>query len=60
MYLRLEIHPFLQGRIAIGSAERLPFKRLMQMHAILDKVDREKEENLSKLEKQKNSIRKRF
>ena len=39
--LRLEIHPFL--KVPLGSADRLSFRKLVQMHAILDKVDLDKE-----------------
>lgn len=51
LFLRLEIHPFLKGRLPIGSAECLPVKKLVQLHAILDKVDHDKAESMAELEK---------
>lgn len=51
-FLRVDLHPHLKGRLRLGDAERLSLRRLVQLHALLDKVDKETAEQLEKLKKQ--------
>lgn len=49
-FLRLELHPFLRGRVALDTAHLLPIRKLVQIHAILDKVDDDRVESMAELE----------
>ena len=48
LYVRLEIHPFL--KMLPGTAQRLSFRKIIQMHAILDKVDADKLSSMQEIE----------
>lgn len=56
-YLRVELHSAMKGRIRIGDAAKLSLRRLVQLHAILDKVDSETEAKLQEMKKSQLSRR---
>lgn len=51
-FLRVDLHPHLKGRLRLGDAERLSLRRLVQLHALLDRVDTENAAQLEKLKRQ--------
>lgn len=50
-YLRIELHDALKGRVRLGDASKMPLRKVVQLHAILDKIDAENKEKMEELKK---------
>ena len=56
-FLRLELHPFLKGRAQLGTAKSLPFKQLVQIHAVLDMVDADQRDRMAEMDQKMRTRR---